>query len=249
MGSITVSIVSHGHGVMVLQLLDQLSKHASHIARVVITHNIEGDEQPVDERYPFEVINIQNQQPLGFGANHNQAFQYCETNRYCVINPDIHVESDPFRVLLSCLDDSSVSVVAPTIVNLDGEREDSARYFPTPIGLVRKLFSGYDGVFPFEQGAITILPDWVGGMFLLFSTEKYRELSGFDEGYFLYYEDVDLCARSWRSGYKVVLCTEVSVIHDARRTSHTNLKYLKWHLASALRFFVRHWGRFPEKTI
>ena len=247
MNSITVSIVSHDHGVMVLQLLEQLSKYANHIARVVVTHNIEGDESPVDGQYQFEVVNIQNQKPLGFGANHNQAFQYCETAHFCVMNPDIYLESDPFELLLFCLGDSSVSVVAPTIINLDGVIEDSARYFPSPTGLIRKLFSSYDGVFPVLTGAKEVYPDWVAGMFLLLPSERYRELSGFDEEYFLYYEDVDLCARSWGAGYKVVLCTEALVVHDARRTSHSNLKYLKWHLASIFRFFRMFWGRLPSK--
>ena len=83
-----------------------------------------------------------------------------------------------------------------------------------------------------------IFPDWVGGMFMLFPSRVFREVGGFDTGYFLYYEDVDLCARLTLRDYRVVLCHEVSVIHVARRTSHANLRYLLWHISSALRFFL-----------
>lgn len=250
MNSVTVSIVSHDQDVMVAKLLDQIAKHATCIAKVIVTYNINSDKVNAIKQYPFELIRLNNQQPQGFGANHNQASKYCETSRFCVMNPDIHLTSDPFRELLACLEDTSISVVAPLVVNVNGEREDNARFFPTPLALIRKFFSSVDGVFPITDSASKVVfPDWLGGMFLLFSTEKYKELSGFDEKYFLYYEDVDFCARSWRYGYKTALCTCVKVIHDARRTSHKNLKYLKWHAASAFRFFLKHLGRFPERNI
>jgi GT2 family glycosyltransferase len=59
--------------------------------------------------------------------------------------------------------------------------------------------------------------DWVAGMFLLIRTEAFRALGGFDEGFHLYYEDVDFCARAWKAGWKVQVHPEVSVIHDAQR--------------------------------
>jgi N-acetylglucosaminyl-diphospho-decaprenol L-rhamnosyltransferase len=64
----------------------------------------------------------------------------------------------------------------------------------------------------------------------------FRELRGFDERYFLYYEDVDLCRRLRKRGYEVVLVPSASAVHDARRESHRNLRHLSWHLASIARF-------------
>lgn len=73
-------------------------------------------------------------------------------------------------------------------------------------------------------------------MFMLFPRTVYEQLGGFDETYFLYYEDVDLCARLRKLGYRVGYCADVSVVHDARRASHSNLSYLRRHLASMARF-------------
>ena len=117
-----------------------------------------------------------------------------------------------------------------------GVIEDSARKFPTPFKILCKAFGGCRG----SDYAIkdeTIFPDWVGGMFMLFRREVFEELGGFDEGYFLYYEDVDLCARLRLRGYKVALCPVAKVVHHAQRSSHRNFRYLKWHLASMIRFF------------
>ncbi len=73
---------------------------------------------------------------------------------------------------------------------------------------------------------------------MLFRSEVYSELAGFDERYFLYYEDVDLCRRLRRRGYDVRLLPSVSAVHDARRESRRSLRHLRWHLASMLRFMV-----------
>jgi N-acetylglucosaminyl-diphospho-decaprenol L-rhamnosyltransferase len=63
-------------------------------------------------------------------------------------------------------------------------------------------------------------------------------LHGFDERYFLYYEDVDLCGRLCLAGLRVVVCPDSQVVHHAQRSSRRSLKYLRWHLASMLRFFL-----------
>jgi N-acetylglucosaminyl-diphospho-decaprenol L-rhamnosyltransferase len=90
----------------------------------------------------------------------------------------------------------------------------------------------------YEIGNSILLPDWVGGMFMFFPSAVYKQVNGFDERYFLYYEDVDLCARLTNLGFKVVFCPASKVIHLAQRTSHKSIKYLRWHLSSMLRFFM-----------
>jgi GT2 family glycosyltransferase len=74
-------------------------------------------------------------------------------------------------------------------------------------------------------------------MFMLIPAAVFRKIGGFDERYFLYYEDVDLCARMRLGGYDIRLCPNAKVIHEARRQSHRDLRYFRWHLASILRFF------------
>jgi GT2 family glycosyltransferase len=86
--------------------------------------------------------------------------------------------------------------------------------------------------------------DWVGGMFMLLRRDVFETLGGFDERYFLYYEDVDLCARLWSAGMRVMQLRQVSVIHLARRSSHRSLRYLVIHLVSMSRYFLSgsFWG-------
>ena len=63
-------------------------------------------------------------------------------------------------------------------------------------------------------------------MFLIFKKEVFKELNGFDESYFLYYEDIDICLRTWRSGKKVAVSKVSSIEHLAQRDSHKNLIFM-----------------------
>jgi GT2 family glycosyltransferase len=83
-----------------------------------------------------------------------------------------------------------------------------------------------------------VYPDWVSGFFMLCRSSAFRELGGFDERYFLYYEDIDLCTRARLAGWKNAWLPGVTVVHDARRRSHRDAKYLLWHLRSIARFFA-----------
>lgn len=81
---------------------------------------------------------------------------------------------------------------------------------------------------------------------MLFQAEDYKRVKGFDEGFFLYYEDVDICARLWKAGCRVLACPKAQVVHDARRASHRNLRYMRWHVSSVVRYLSKHWLRFPN---
>jgi hypothetical protein len=238
---ITVSIVSHGHSDMVERLVAQLLE-CPEVTRIIVTRNIpESTVFPLDDR----VLVIDNPTPKGFGANHNAAFSHCQGDCYCVLNPDIRLSSNPFPVLFEALKSDSCGVVAPAVVGPEGAIEDSVRHFPTPSNLLAKLLGLGDGRYRFALGDRSFAADWVGGMFMLFRSDLFSRLGGFDEGFFLYYEDVDICARVWKAGSKVVACPAATAIHDAHRASHRNWQHMRWHLGSMARYFRKHLGRLP----
>jgi N-acetylglucosaminyl-diphospho-decaprenol L-rhamnosyltransferase len=186
--------------------------------------------------FSFPVIVHVNTVPTGFSANHNQAFTKSSGQLFCVMNPDIRLDAEVFTALHAGLSDPAVGVSAPLVVDANGVLEDSARRFPTPFKILCKALGGcLDNDYAVKNE--TVFPDWVGGMFMLFRREIFEELGGFDERYFLYYEDVDLCARLRLLGYEVALCPAARVVHHAHRSSHRSIKYFRWHLTSMLRFF------------
>jgi GT2 family glycosyltransferase len=232
---VTVSIVSHGHGDLVRELLEDLAQHCGKGIHVLLTLNIPENLTFEPDRFAFGLTVIRNAEPRGFGANHNAAFRQSHSPFFCVLNPDIHIAEDPFPGLIRELQVPRAGLVAPRIVNPDGETEDSARRFPTIPFLMRKAL-GLARKLDYEISTLPLSPDWVAGMFMLLRSETFAAVGGFDERYFLYYEDVDLCRRLRRRGYDVRLTPSVIAVHDARRESRRSLRHLRWHLASALRF-------------
>jgi hypothetical protein len=97
---------------------------------------------------------------------------------------------------------------------------------------------GFSGMREYQDSSKPNFPDWVGGMAMLFPRAVFERLGGFDSRYFMYYEDVDICARTWLLGYHVIQCPMAKVVHDAQRSSHRSFKYLRWHLTSMCRFFL-----------
>jgi N-acetylglucosaminyl-diphospho-decaprenol L-rhamnosyltransferase len=238
---ITVSVVSHGHGAIVEELVMALSK-LPEVSRIIVTHNI---PELTTIGFSNKVEVIDNPVPKGFGVNHNAAFGLCKDEFFCVINPDICLPENPFPVLLDTLIKRDSAVVAPAALSLDGNIEDSARRFPTPLGLFIKFLGLDDGRYLYSVGDEVFAADWVGGMFMLFRADDFKLVSGFDEKFFLYYEDVDICARLWKARRSVLVCPQVQVIHNARRASRRDLRHMLWHLASMMRYFSRHLGRLP----
>ena len=250
---ITISIVSHSQAKLIGSLVSDLARHCSNDnIEVLLTLNLPEDLPSTLNNLPFPLRVLRNSRPLGFAANHNKAFAEAEGSFFCVLNPDIRLSQNPYPILLHLLDNPDIGVIAPQVVNSAGDLEDSARCFPTPLEIVGKIFGG-SSVTHKPAAEDLSFPDFVAGMFMLFPREVFREIGGFDTQYFLYYEDVDLCARLTLRGYRIALCQNVSVIHDAQRSSHKSFRYLKLHLASLIRFFrspvyqqLRRQGRLPK---
>jgi N-acetylglucosaminyl-diphospho-decaprenol L-rhamnosyltransferase len=243
--SIHLSVVSHGQGELASKLLQDLARTKG-LSAIRLTLNT---DEPVAAWPQLPGLSTHlNPHPLGFASNHNQAFSACEQPFFCVANPDIRLNADPFTALLKCMEDPAVGLVAPLVFSPKGALEDNARYFPTPLGLVKKALGQSDGRYhldPETMGAPQAV-EWVAGMFLLFRTEAFRDVGGFDDKFHLYYEDVDICARMWRAGWKVLISPEASVVHAAQRASRHDAQYMAWHAASMARYFYKHLGRLPK---
>jgi N-acetylglucosaminyl-diphospho-decaprenol L-rhamnosyltransferase len=238
---ITVSVVSHAQNALVNQLVEDFIARCAPGLKVIITENVP-DGEPLrlpPAGHEFEII--RNTRAKGFGANHNAAFARCRTELFCIVNPDIRLPADPFGSLSATLSARSAAAIGPLVLSGDGAVEDSARRYPTVGSLVRKAFAqGRRPDYAIDRGALEV--DWVAGMFILFAVDAYRTVRGFDERYFLYYEDVDICRRLRSRGHKVVYEPAASVIHEARRASRRNPRLMRIHAASALRYLV---SRYP----
>lgn len=237
---ITISIVSHGDAKRVDNLLAGLQKFENNISQiqVILTDNL-GNDLPEFDPLPWASMRIlRNARQQGFARNHNRAFEFSQGIYFAILNPDLIFDSPVFERLIARLHDHRTDLIAPQIVDENGVTQDSFRSLPTPFEIVRRRLPGYKfkPIEPNHEGMIH--PDWVAGMFWLMRADAYRQLSGLDEKFRLYFEDVDFCARARLQGMRLGVDAQVRVRHDAQRSSRRNPYHLFLHIQSAARFFM-----------
>jgi GT2 family glycosyltransferase len=241
---ITVSIISHGHGSMVPGLLRSLLSFPE-IGRIILTLNF---PEEINFDSNDRVLIIRNKSQKGFGENNNAAFQLCSSEFFCVLNPDIVFTQNPFPSLIEALANCQIGLVAPKVVNENGETEDSARRFLTPLSIFSRNLLARSDAYQVGSTSNSFFVEWIAGMFMLYKTAVYRDLHGFDQRYFLYVEDADICTRSWLNGYRVMMVPSVCVIHNARRATLKNWRHLGWHVTGLIKYFFRYHGQLSTLT-
>lgn len=236
--ALTISIVSHGHGFLLVRLLTQLNEQPSLFGmQVIVTLNLRDEILEVSKYLNINLIVVRNLTPRGFGANHNTAFTLCTTPWFGVLNPDLMlVDGEPFtRTLESALKLTDVGVIAPQVVASNGALEDSVRSNLTPWSLIRRRTVDQpllDVNFAARRGTPFY---WLAGMCLLIDAKAFRKIGGFDERFFLYCEDYDLCARLYTAGYAIAIESSAQIIHEAQRDSHRSLRHMRWHIISIMK--------------
>lgn len=230
---ITVSIVSHGHGDMISALLKSIVV-IEEVAQVILTLNIpEQLSLPTSEKIKIVI----NTSPLGFGENHNNAFNQCEQPFFCVMNPDVKILENPFPELMNMAKEDSIGVLGPLIKNHTGIADDNQRDDISLISVIKRNLFKRKSI---ESSSIQKYVDWVSGACMLFKSEIFSNVQGFDIGFFMYCEDADICSRIRGLGFKVAVNSAVSIMHDAQKLSHSNFKHFIWHVKSLIRYNIKH---------
>ena len=233
---LTISVVSHGHCALLAALLDDLAQWQTAGDIIVVTLNIPEPELE-RSRWPG-VLWIDNPKPKGFGANHNAALFGRASRWFAILNPDIRIETDILTALLAHADsDPEIGLIAPGVIGPDGTPQDSARRLLTPFRLLLRSGRRLSGRGIARPAQTADELDWLAGMFVLVRQAAFAAINGFDERFFLYCEDMDLCIRLQLLGYRIKYVRQTVVVHDARRDSHQSGKHLRWHIASLLQFW------------
>ena len=186
----------------------------------------------------------------GFGAGHNlgiHEFKILESYDYhLVMNPDITFDSSVIGEILKYMEkELKTGVLMPRILNQDGTLQFARRLLPKPIDIFMKRFfinssfsRNYEIVFceptkPVEIVALT-------GCFLFFSTKALRSIGLFDERYFMYFEDIDICRRM-SAFYKTIYFPLLEVTHGSQREHRRNLKLFYYAILATIKYFNK-WG-------
>ncbi len=242
-------VVNHDAGPVLLDCIASLL--AQEISDVVVVDNAstDGSTEMVEQARP-EVRVLHAGANLGYGAGANRGIAAVESEFVLVSNPDVVVHAGAVAALADVLrTDPNIAIVGPRILETDGTRYPSARRFPSYLDAAGHALLGT--VAPENRftrryrmsdisASSTTDVDWVSGACFLARRPALAALGGFDERYFMYLEDVDLCWRARRAGYGVVYAPEAVVTHiQGVSTARRPYRMLLAHHRSALRFSSR----------
>ena len=189
----------------------------------------------------------------GYGAGHNFALQQTTDSKntvHFIMNPDVEIHDCFVNELLPYFENPSVGVVMPFVVFPDGKAQQLARRVPKPRDVIRRIMKPYfrlpDG--SYELGDL----DWtqsnqvpiVSGCCLAIRGSIVKHVGGFDERFFMYFEDYDLSRRA-ASFCTVVAARTPTIIHHHGNASRQSAKMALIHLRSAARYFNK-WGWFKD---
>lgn len=234
----SISVVSHNSGELLRGLLKDLESHPPTESELIITINTPENEDYLEILPPVPTIIIRNKKPLGFGSNHNQAFNHSSGTVFIIVNPDIRIKNNPW-IYLQNIAPSNFGAYAPLVLSPKGTFEDSVRRYPTVTRLLKRVFLGRRSAdYSVDSNSTPQNVEWAAGMFLAFNSTIYKKIGGFNTKYHMYYEDVDICKRLNEAGHPVIWTPGIQVIHDAQRASSRSVRHLIWHLRSTARFLI-----------
>lgn len=262
--AISVIIVSFNTKSVLRKCLEHLSCAREGLrAEVIVVDNNsrDGSRDMVAREFP-DVRLIRSPQNLGFAAANNLAFRAASGQYLVLLNSDAFVSADSLSLAFHHMEaDRAIGAGGARLVGTDNSWQPSARMFPSILNSMI-TFTGLASRFPksrflgradrtWSDAALPADADWVPGAFTIIPREALDKIGDFDESFFLYYEEVDLCRRLRNAGYRVRYFPDLVVVHlggessktqDSLSLSASGKQLILWRLRSEFLYYRKHHG-------
>jgi len=227
--SVSLLIVSYNVRQYIAHAIDAIIKSDLDDFEIIIIDNNSFDNTAsyLKERYSHlrQIKIVQNEENIGFGKAINQAASLAKGQYYLILNPDTIIQEETISTLKEYLDSNpEVGMVGPKILNADGTLQLACkRSFPT-LGVALPKLLGFSRIFPKSKWAgkynLTYLDedeissvDAISGSCMFIRSFLFHELKGFDERFFMFGEDLDLCSRIWKNNYEIHYVPTTQIVH------------------------------------
>jgi len=180
----------------------------------------------------------------GFGENHNKNFQLLnpfDDDFFLVSDPDIYLKSDQLEGMLNDMLKSSADIMnIKSYLDIKSKKLDYPdRYYPGILNFFISFLTGKR--LHYGKNEDVKHPEWMSGGFMLFKALSYKKLEGFDEDYFMYCEDIDICFRAKKMGMILEYNPKRYNIHDSRMDSRKIFsKNMFYHIKTAFLFIIKN---------
>ncbi len=249
-----------------LQSTEVACADISHEIIVVDNASHDGSADMVEKEFPHMVL-VRAPHNLGFAAANNLGRRSAKGTYIAIVNPDAFPEAGALRKAVDrMVQNPQVGMAGGLLIGKDGQFEPSARLFPSPLndllaisGLSAKysksrFFGRFDRTWadPYQPASV----DWVPGAFAVIKNETIEKVGFFDERFFLYYEEVDLCYRLRQAGYTIEYWPDLKAVHWGGESSKTvtnqsmsssGRQLTLWRMRAELLYYRKHHGWFTAR--
>ena len=247
---VSIVIVTHNSQTALERCLTSLQgglASVDHELIVVDNASSDGSTEMVRRHYPDAVV-IANEINRGFAAACNQAVQETEGEFLLFVNPDVQIDPGSVQSMMALIrTDHKAGAITPRMRNLDGSFQPTCRRLPTIYNLlfsrgsVLSRLIGARHIYTLPDYAETIAVDAVAATVLLIRRSLFVRMKGFDERFFMYMEDTDLCYRLRAMGYRNYFVPTAGAVHDWGHGSDAGRLRRTWHHHfSVWKYFLKH---------
>lgn len=254
MPTISVCIVNYNTRELLHACLDSVLKENPDEVIVVDNASSDNSVAMVEAEYP-SIRLVKLNKNIGYGAASNRAIEQCHTDHILLLNSDTLLKPGSLDALNRYLvRHEFASIVGPRVLNPDGTIQTSCFYFPTPVHIFLYLSNLYK-LIPHlrilrRQTLQAVSADrprvvpWVLGAALAFRRATFETEGGFDEDFFMYFEEVDLCYRLSRNDQQVRFVPEAEIIHvGGASTAQLQVEMQMQYFSSLVLFYRKHYSR------
>ncbi|RMA58485.1 glycosyltransferase family 2 protein [Ulvibacter antarcticus] len=247
---LTVVILNYNVRYFLEQCIQSVQSAIKNIdAEIIVIDNDSKDDscEMMKSKFP-QIQLIENRENVGFSKANNQAVKVAKGEYVCILNPDTAVAEDAFLNSLKYAE-SLEKMGALGVYLMDGTGNylpESKRNIPTPaisllklLGRVKSYYANHLG--DKEKGEVEVLV----GAYMLLKRSVYNEVSGFDEDYFMYGEDIDLSYKILNAGYKNHYLGSLNVLHYKGESTQKNAKYYERFYGAMQIFYKKHFKPNP----
>lgn len=252
---ISIIIVNYNSFNLTKQTIGSLKKYASGFSyELIIVDNASQDSSGTKLSQQFkDAVVIFNKENIGYGPANNRGLAVAKGEYVLILNNDVIFSENTLGILIDYLKDNNEKIlIAPRLLNKDKTIQHSVYRFQTlwlsftTYFFLYKLFPKskyFNRYYQINKGINEITEvETITGAFMLFKRKDLLELKGFDEDYFFYGEDNDLCKRFRDNGGKIIYYPHTSVIHLKGATEKTDWFHEKYHALSVLAMFDKHYS-------
>ncbi|MBO4834647.1 MAG: glycosyltransferase [Lachnospiraceae bacterium] len=248
---ISLAMVSYHNAEDIIPAIESIEEHtdAEIQKQILIIDNADEPElfRGLVEKYD-DVTYVNPGENIGYARGNNYIIDQLDSRYHVIANPDIMFTEDSLKKIIQYMDDTvGIGMVIPKIIGQDGELLPIYRKELTLFDLFTRRY--LKGLFKSRIAKHTLSDQdysepfqvpFGQGSFLVIRTDLFRQLNGFDENYFLYVEDADLCKRVNRYS-KLIYYPDTTVMHKWKRGSATDRDLLKAHIKS-VNYYFKKWG-------